>query len=115
MENIYNILNNYLRGSNKFGMNESIARFMLAYLDRIPQMKLTEIAARCHTSAPSVIRFCREMDMRILLILSRKQLLIKSNLQPKMVTLMFRYSYLDVRMLLKALWKTGWIVFPKSD
>lgn len=61
MENIYNILNNYLRGSNKFGMNESIARFMLAYLDRIPQMKLTEIAARCHTSTPSVIRFCREM------------------------------------------------------
>ena len=61
MDDIYNALNNYLKTSNKNGINESIARFMLIRLFDIPQMRAADVAEECHTSAPSVIRFCREL------------------------------------------------------
>lgn len=61
MENIYNQLNSYLKGSSRFGTNEEIARFLLVHLDQIPEMRLADIAVQCHVSTPSVIRFCREL------------------------------------------------------
>ena len=61
MEDIYNQLNIYLRGSNRTGINETIAKFMLTYLYDIPHLRASDIAERCHTSAPSVVRFCREL------------------------------------------------------
>ena len=61
MENIYNQLNSYLKGSHRFGTNEEIARFLLVHLDQIPEMRLADVAVQCHVSTPSVIRFCREL------------------------------------------------------
>lgn len=61
MENIYNQLNSYLKGSSRFGTNEEIARFLLVHLDQIPEMRLADVAVQCHVSTPSVIRFCREL------------------------------------------------------
>lgn len=61
MESVYNKLNGYLKGSSRFGINEGIARFLLAYLDAVPHMRLAEVAEQCHVSTPSVIRFCREL------------------------------------------------------
>lgn len=61
MDDIYNRLNSYLKGSSKFGINETIAEFMLTYLSEISTMRASDIAEHCHTSRPSVIRFCREM------------------------------------------------------
>lgn len=61
MENIYNQLNGYLKGRNRFGTNEEIARFLLVHLDQIPDMRLADVAVQCHVSTPSVIRFCREL------------------------------------------------------
>lgn len=61
MENIYNQLNSYLKGSNRFGTNEEIARFLLVHLGQIPEMRLADVAVQCHVSTPSVIRFCREL------------------------------------------------------
>jgi hypothetical protein len=61
MESIYNDLNRFIKGSNRFGTNEGIARYLLVYLDEIPNMKLSEVAAACNVSTPSVIRFCREL------------------------------------------------------
>lgn len=61
MELIQNSLNSYLRGSSRIGTNQIIARYLLAYLDEIPNMRLAEVADACHVSSPSVIRFCREI------------------------------------------------------
>lgn len=61
MENIYNELNRYLKGSSRFGINENIARFLLTHLEKVPSMRLAEVAEQCHVSTPSVIRFCREL------------------------------------------------------
>ena len=61
VEEIHNKLNTYLRGSSKAGINQTLAEFMLIYLDRIPTLRASDIAERCHTSTPSVIRFCREL------------------------------------------------------
>lgn len=61
MENIYNQLNGQLKSSTRFGTNEEIARFLLVHLNQIPEMRLAEVAAQCHVSTPSVIRFCREL------------------------------------------------------
>lgn len=61
MDDIYNTLNNYLKTSSKNGINESIARFMLVRLFDISQMRAADVAEQCHTSAPSVVRFCREL------------------------------------------------------
>lgn len=61
MENIYNQLNSHLKGSSRFGTNEEIARFLLVHLNQIPEMRLADVAAQCHVSTPSVIRFCREL------------------------------------------------------
>ena len=60
MDDIYNALNNYLK-SSKNGVNESIARYMLVFLNQIPQMRAADVAEYCHTSASSVVRFCREL------------------------------------------------------
>lgn len=61
MDDIYNTLNNYLKTSSKNGINESIAHFMLVRLFDISQMRAADVAEQCHTSAPSVVRFCREL------------------------------------------------------
>ena len=61
MEDVYNQLNRYLRGSSRFGTNEGIARFLLTHLNEIPNMRLADVAERCYVSTPSVIRFCREL------------------------------------------------------
>lgn len=61
MELIQNSLNSYLKGSSRIGTNQIIARYLLAYLDEIPDMRLAEVAEACHVSSPSVIRFCREI------------------------------------------------------
>lgn len=61
MDDIYNELNTYLRGSSKTGINETIASFLLTWLNDVPNMRASDIAERCHTSTPSVIRFCREL------------------------------------------------------
>ena len=55
------LLNDYLKGSNKSSINEEIARFFIAYLNEIPNLKITEIAEKCHVSTTSIIRFCREL------------------------------------------------------
>ena len=44
MEDVYNLLNRYLRGSNRFGTNEGIARFLLTHLNEIPSMRLVDVA-----------------------------------------------------------------------
>lgn len=61
MDDIYNELNAYLKGSSKSGINETIAGFMLARLTELPRLRASDIAESCHTSTPSVIRFCREL------------------------------------------------------
>lgn len=61
MDDIYNELNTYLKGSSKSGINETIAEFMLTRLTEVPHLRASDIAERCHTSTPSVIRFCREL------------------------------------------------------
>ena len=60
MDDIYNTLNNYLK-SSKNGVNETIARYMLVSLNKISHMRAADIAESCHTSAASVVRFCREL------------------------------------------------------
>ena len=61
MEEIYNELNRFLKGSTRLGINETIARYVMGHLDQIPDLKLVDLAAQCNTSTPSVIRFCREI------------------------------------------------------
>lgn len=61
MDSAYNVLNRFLKASNRSGINEDLAKFMLSNLDAIPFMKLADIAEKCHVSTPSVIRFCREL------------------------------------------------------
>lgn len=61
MDNIYNVLSNYLKRSNKNNTNEVICRFMLNHLLEIPEMSVSQIADACYTSHPSVIRFTREI------------------------------------------------------
>ena len=60
-DNIYNVLNNYLKRSNRDSTNEVICRFMMNHLLEIPQMSVNEIADACFTSHPSIIRFTREL------------------------------------------------------
>lgn len=60
MDDIYNLLNNYLK-SSKSCINETIARFVLFSLNEIPRMRAADVAAACHTSASSVVRFCYEL------------------------------------------------------
>ncbi len=60
MDDVYNLLNYYLK-SHKHGINETIARYMLVFLDQIPQMRAVDVAKLAHTSASSVVRFCREL------------------------------------------------------
>lgn len=55
------ILNNYLKGNYKNSINEEIARYFIVYLADLPNLKLTEVAEKCHVSTPTVIRFCREL------------------------------------------------------
>lgn len=61
IDNIYNVLNEYLKRSNKNSTNEVICRFMLNHLLEIPYMSVNEIAGACFTSHPSIIRFTREL------------------------------------------------------
>ncbi|MBQ9328640.1 MAG: MurR/RpiR family transcriptional regulator [Solobacterium sp.] len=61
MDNVYNVLNNYLKRSNRNGTNEVICRFMLNHLLEIPNMSVNEIAEACYTSHPSIIRFTKEL------------------------------------------------------
>lgn len=61
MDNIYNILNNYLKRQSPGGNNETICHFMLNHLAEIPDMSVNEIAQRCYTSNPSITRFTREL------------------------------------------------------
>lgn len=60
-DNIYNVLNSYLKRNNGESTNEVICRFMLNHLMEIPQMSVNEIADACFTSHPSIIRFTREL------------------------------------------------------
>ncbi|MCR4856171.1 MAG: MurR/RpiR family transcriptional regulator [Erysipelotrichaceae bacterium] len=61
MDNIYNILNNYLKRQNPGGNNETICHFMLNHLREIPEMSVNEMAQKCYTSNPSITRFTREL------------------------------------------------------
>lgn len=61
MHNPADILNNYLKGNYKNSINEEIARYFIVYLADIPNLKLTDVAKKCHVSTPTVIRFCREI------------------------------------------------------
>lgn len=61
MYNPSDILNDYLKGSYKSSINEEIARYFIAYLIELPNLKLTEVAEKCHVSTSTVIRFCREL------------------------------------------------------
>lgn len=61
MESAYNVLNRFLKASNRSGINEELAKYILSNLDAIPFMKLADLAEKCHVSTPSVIRFCREL------------------------------------------------------
>lgn len=60
MDDIYNVLSAYLK-SNRNGVNETIAHYMLVYLNQIPKLRAVDVADCCHTSASSVVRFCREL------------------------------------------------------
>ncbi|MBQ6216714.1 MAG: MurR/RpiR family transcriptional regulator [Erysipelotrichaceae bacterium] len=61
MDSIYNILNDYLKRTTSNSSSEVICRFMIDHLFEIPDMPLSEIAEKCYTSTPSVIRFTREI------------------------------------------------------
>ena len=61
MDSIYNVLNNYLKRSNKNSTNEVICRYMMNHLLEIPDLSVYEIAEACYTSHPSIIRFCKEI------------------------------------------------------
>ena len=61
MEDVHSALNRYIKGSYRFGINENVARFLLSHLEKIPKMKLSEVAEECNVSTPSIIRFCREL------------------------------------------------------
>lgn len=61
MHNPADILNNYLKGNYKNSINDEIARYFIVYLADIPNLKITEVAEKCHVSTPTVIRFCREI------------------------------------------------------
>lgn len=61
MEDVHSALNRYIKGSYRFGINENVARFLLSHLEKIPKMKLSEVAEQCNVSTPSIIRFCREL------------------------------------------------------
>ena len=60
-DNIYNLLNDYLKRSNKDSTNEVICRFLLDHMTEVSEMSVNEIADACYTSHPSVIRFTREL------------------------------------------------------
>ena len=60
-DNIYNVLNQYLKRNNGSSTNEVICRYMMEHLLEIPQMSVNEIADACYTSHPSIIRFTREL------------------------------------------------------
>lgn len=61
MDSVYNVLNNYLKRSNKNSTNEIICRYMMNHLLEIPNLSVNEIAEACYTSHPSIIRFCKEI------------------------------------------------------
>lgn len=61
MHNLADTLNDYLKGNYKNSINEEIARYFIVYLADIPNLKLAEVADRCHVSTSTVIRFCREI------------------------------------------------------
>ncbi len=61
MDDIYNLLSSYLAGNNNEGINENLAQFFLTYLNDVPRMRVSDVASHCHTSEPSVIRFCRKL------------------------------------------------------
>ena len=60
-DNIYNVLSDYLKRSNKDSTNEVICRFLMNHLMEIPEMSVNEIADACYTSHPSIIRFTKEL------------------------------------------------------
>ena len=60
-DNIYNLLSDYLKRSNKDSTNEVICRYIMNHLLDIPDMSVNEIAEACYTSHPSIIRFTREL------------------------------------------------------
>lgn len=61
MNNLADTLNNYLKGTYKNNINEEIARYFIVHLTDIPNLKLAEVAEKCHVSTSTVIRFCREI------------------------------------------------------
>lgn len=61
MHNPADTLNDYLKGNYKNSINEEIARYFIVYLADIPNLKLAEVAEKCHVSTSTVIRFCREI------------------------------------------------------
>lgn len=61
MINPTDILNDYLKGNYKNNINEEIARYFIVYLADIHNLKLAEVAEKCHVSTSTVIRFCREI------------------------------------------------------
>ena len=60
-ELIANLLNQQLRASKPDSINAELSRYMLAHLDTLPNMRVSDIAQSCFTSSPSVIRFVRQL------------------------------------------------------
>lgn len=54
-------INNHLKGNYKSKINVAIASFFAGYFNEIPDMSISTVAEMCHVSAPSVVRFCREI------------------------------------------------------
>ena len=61
MDDIYNLLSSYLAGCNHDGIDNVLAHFFLSYLKDVPSMRVADVAMKCHTSEPSVVRFCRHI------------------------------------------------------
>ena len=59
MEGIVNVLNSYLNGGSTNEAHLTVARYMLAHYDALPDMRLQDVAAECFTSSASIIRLVR--------------------------------------------------------
>ena len=59
MQGIVNTLNSYLNGGSTNEAHLTVARYMLAHYDVLPDMRLQDVAAECFTSSASIIRLVR--------------------------------------------------------
>ena len=64
MENISSVINTYIKGQNRSGINTSIARYIMGHIEEIDRLRVSDVAEACHVSNPSVIRFVREIGFK---------------------------------------------------